>query len=72
MISARHVSRPVGRPRLSERGSVQIAIRFPAEIVDGIDSIIADERFGQADRTGIIRELVAEALKGRKRSAAKG
>ncbi|MBS0233455.1 MAG: hypothetical protein JSR99_08205 [Proteobacteria bacterium] len=55
----------MGRPRLSQRGSTQLAVRFPAEIMDGIDAIV-EERFGQADRTAIIRELVAEALQGRK------
>ena len=55
-----------GRPPLSERGSIQIAIRFPAEMVDSIDAIVED-RFGQADRTAIIRELVAEALTSRAR-----
>lgn len=65
-MQADSTSRSVGRPRLSERGSVQVAIRFPAEIMDSIDEII-EERFGQSDRTAIIRELVAEALEGRKR-----
>lgn len=65
-MRAETAARPVGRPKLSERGSIQVAIRFPAEIMDQIDEII-EERFGQSDRTAIIRELVAEALKGRKR-----
>lgn len=65
-MHAETANRQVGRPRLSERGSVQVAIRFPAEIMDQIDEII-EERFGQSDRTAIIRELVAEALKGRKK-----
>ena len=53
--------RRIGRPKLSERGSVQISIRFPKEIIDGIDDIVA-RRYGQAERTSVIRELVADAL----------
>ena len=52
--------------RFTGKPHAELAVRFPAEIMDGIDAIIA-ERFGQADRTAIIRELVAEALQGRKR-----
>jgi hypothetical protein len=56
----------MGRPTLSPRGSQQISVRFPAEIVDGLDEIV-EERHGQAEYAAIIRELVAEALKNRKK-----
>lgn len=44
----------------------QIAIRFPDEMLEAVDKIV-EERFGQADRTGVIRELVAEGLAARAR-----
>lgn len=44
----------------------QIAIRFPEDMLGEVDQIVS-ERFGQADRTAIIRELVAQALADRKR-----
>ena len=36
-------------------------IRFPEEMLEEVDRIV-EERYGQADRTAVIRELVAEAL----------
>lgn len=50
-----------GRPRLSVETMNQIAIRLPAELLESVDAIIA-ERHGQAGRTQVIRELIAEAL----------
>lgn len=44
----------------------QIAIRFPAPMLDAIDAIAA-KRMDQPDRTAIIRELIAEALEARSR-----
>jgi metal-responsive CopG/Arc/MetJ family transcriptional regulator len=44
----------------------QIAIRFPKPMLAAIDDIIAG-RFDQPDRSGIIRELLAEALEMRAR-----
>jgi metal-responsive CopG/Arc/MetJ family transcriptional regulator len=45
---------------------IQIAIRLPEEMLEAVDEIIA-ERFGQPDRTAIIRELLAGALASRKK-----
>jgi len=42
----------------------QIAIRLPTEMLDAIEEIVA-ERFGQADRTAVIRELIAAQLAAR-------
>lgn len=42
----------------------QIAIRFPEPMLDQVDQIV-QQRYGQADRTAVIRELVAEALANR-------
>lgn len=39
----------------------QIAIRLPQEMLNQIESIVAD-RYGQADRTAVIRELLAAQL----------
>lgn len=49
-----------------ERPMVQLAIRFPDAMLREIDAIIA-ARHGQAERTGVIRELVAEALAQRRK-----
>lgn len=55
----------MGRPLLGDKPMKQIAIRFPEELLSQVDEIVS-ERFGQADRTAIIRELVAQALADRK------
>lgn len=57
--------KPMGRPLLGDKPMKQIAIRFPEDLLNQVDEIAA-ERFGQADRTAIIRELVAQALADRK------
>lgn len=59
-------SKKRGRPPLGGKPMVQLAVRFPDEMLDEIDGIVAD-RYGQADRTAIIRELVAQALTDRKK-----
>jgi hypothetical protein len=48
----------------------QIAIRFPNTVLDAVDAIVAHraeqpERFDRPDRSGVLRELVAEALSAR-------
>lgn len=53
-----------GRPPDGERAMQQIAIRLPTEMLDAIEEIVA-ERFGQADRTAVIRELIAAQLAAR-------
>lgn len=58
--------RTVGRPRISDEGSIQLAIRFPASLIAKVDGIIED-RMGQTDRVSVVRELVAEALAARER-----
>ncbi len=57
--------KPMGRPLLGDKPMKQIAIRFPDDMLSEVDAIAA-ERFGHADRTAIIRELVAQALADRK------
>lgn len=55
----------IGRPpKGGDEAMKQVAIRFPANLLDAVDGIVA-ERYGQADRTAVIRELVAEALAAR-------
>lgn len=54
----------MGRPPLSGKSMTQVAIRFPDEILSAVDAIVA-ERYGQAERNSVIRELVAEALAAR-------
>lgn len=39
----------------------QIAIRMPEDMLAAIEAIV-EERFGQVDRTAVMRELIAEAL----------
>lgn len=55
----------VGRPRIGKTVMRQIAIRLPDEMIADVDRII-EQRFGEGDRTAVIRELVAEALAARK------
>lgn len=54
--------RNVGRPSVSDQGAERISTRLPREHVSAIDEIIA-ERFGATDRSAVVRELVAYALK---------
>jgi hypothetical protein len=47
----------------------QIAIRLPLDLLERAEKIIAD-RYGQADRTAVLREALAaglDVLEGRKR-----
>lgn len=55
-----------GRPRLGARPSVQVAIRFPAEMIETIDEM-AEIRLDKPDRAVLIRELLAEALEARRK-----
>ena len=57
-------TRPVGRPRVGKDVMGLIAIRMPEDMLEAVDKIIAD-RYGQGDRSTVIRELVAEALHAR-------
>ena len=54
--------RPRGRPPKGADAMEQIAIRFPRPMLDRVDEIIAG-RLDRPDRSSIIRELVAEALR---------
>lgn len=42
-----------------------VMIRFPKEMLDEIDGMLAD-RLDSPDRSGFIRELIAEAIQARK------
>ncbi len=64
--SAHASEKRMGRPPVSDQGSERITVRFPTDIIAGIDDIVA-ERFGQAERSAVVRELVAEALQNRKK-----
>lgn len=55
-----------GRPPKGDEPMTQLAVRFPGELLEAIDEIVA-ARYGQADRTSIIRELVAQAISERKK-----
>ena len=46
---------------MSTKAMKQIAVRLPEEMIDALDAIVA-ERYGQADRTQVLRELLAESL----------
>ena len=61
----KYIKRPVGRPP-AEDPMVQLSLRLPRWMIDSVDAINEHERYNQADRTGIIRELIAEALDNRK------
>ena len=39
----------------------QIAIRLPEDMIKAVDRIVED-RYGQADRSAVFRELVSQAL----------
>ncbi len=58
-----------GRPPEGDKAMQQIAIRLPHDMLDRVEKIVED-RYGQADRTAVIREALAaglEVLEGRKR-----
>lgn len=57
----------MGRRPVGDKAMKQIAIRLPTEMLDEFDEIVA-ERYGHADRTAVIRELLAFALAERKRA----
>ena len=42
-----------------------VMIRFPQEMLEEIDAMLAD-RMDNPDRSGFIRELIAEAIQARK------
>jgi len=44
--------------------TIAINTRYPAEMVEAIDAII-ESRMDRPERSGVIRELVAEALQAR-------
>lgn len=55
-----------GRPPKGDAVMIQLAVRFPPEVVEQVDEIIA-ERHGATERTAVIRELVAAGLLARAR-----
>jgi metal-responsive CopG/Arc/MetJ family transcriptional regulator len=61
--------RPRGRPALGDEAMQQIAVRLPSDLLDEVDAIIAARRAG--GRTAVIRELLWEAIDGRKRKGSK-
>lgn len=54
-----------GRPPVGDTTMQQIAIRLPKPMLSAIDEMIAG-RLDQPERSAIIRELIAEALHGRR------
>jgi hypothetical protein len=74
-VKSRRVGRKPKNP-LPERGTVQITLRIPVEIVRELDAEverIADKNFGaKVERNEIIRSMIIEALKHRSRSAKRG
>ena len=57
-------TRPVGRPRQGKTVMPMISIRIPEDMIAAVDRIV-EERFGQADRSAVIRELIAQSLAAR-------
>ncbi len=52
----------LGRPPKGEAALLNpIMVRFPREMLDAIDAIVA-ERLDQPDRSSVVRELIADAL----------
>lgn len=62
---AKQPKRGPGRPPVADPMR-QIAIRLPAWMLDEIDAINREERYGQADRASLIREAVAAWIGERK------
>ena len=54
-----------GRPRKRDK-AILVGVRFPKPMIDEIEAIIADRMEG-ADRSSVVRELVAEAIQARRR-----
>ena len=61
----------MGRPPIGGEAMTQIAIRLPQSLLDDVETIVA-ERYGQTDRTAVIRELLASAMAARKSESQKG
>jgi len=63
-------AKPRGRPpEQGEKAMKQIAVRLPVELLDRAEKIVED-RYGQPDRSDILREALAaglDVLEGRKR-----
>lgn len=59
--------RPRGRPAKGDDTMEQIAIRFPKPMLALVDEIVVG-RLDRPDRSSVIRELVAEALRNRELS----
>ena len=55
----------MGRPPLAGEPMTQIAIRVPASVLEDVQEIV-NERYGQTDRTAVIRELLVSAITTRK------
>jgi len=56
-------------PEQGEKAMKQIAVRLPVELLDRAEKIVED-RYGQPDRSDILREALAaglDVLEGRKR-----
>lgn len=59
-------ARPPGRPPLAEADRMmQVQVRMPRAMRDGLDAILAERTDGQ-DRAGLIREIIADALDARR------
>jgi hypothetical protein len=53
------------RKSRSPKATTQLAIRFPNEALKAVDEIVASRSLEGVDRSTVIRELLAEALKAR-------
>lgn len=63
--AAKIAKRKPGRPAGEAPPMVQLAIRIPRPMLEAIDAEVA-ARFDQPDRTAVIRELLADALKSKR------
>jgi metal-responsive CopG/Arc/MetJ family transcriptional regulator len=55
----------LGRPLKHSQPMVQIAIRFPPDMIAALDAIVADG-MGATDRATLIREATAALIKARR------
>lgn len=61
----KQMKRGPGRPPIADPMR-QIAVRLPVWMLDEIDNINRDERYGQADRASLVREAIAAWIGERK------
>jgi metal-responsive CopG/Arc/MetJ family transcriptional regulator len=61
-----HTERTKGRPPIAGKAMATVQIRMPERMLEEIEAIQA-ERLDGADRSQIVRELITEGIKQRRR-----